>query len=591
MNEQNFPINPIIPIAYNMADCSKRYVLFIGSGISKDVGVPSGWDILMDTLKKIRQQEEKTVQDFSNEEIEQYYKNTHNEQYSYSDLISSLYPSNEEQREYLKKCFEGIEPGEAHNCIAEMVRRGLIKFIITTNFDLLLETSLDNKGLKGQYSVISSDKDVKTSKPWNMESICRIYKIHGTIDQGHIRNTKKDLQKLPINLAKDFQDVIERHGVIVLGYSADDDEKAIFDAFNKRKFKGYTLFWAAFKGNLSENAKKLIHKQDGKEIPIDGAGSFLTELLDRIDLAQRGIEQTTEAVAEKRFENIFKQPNADIEIRQTIEREQKNLIKYINTSINEIANTTDFNLMWETTVKIINLSISYLLLMEKIAKYRSEYWGNAISVFDNISSLNRTKDSYGINGITNYVFFCLLELCGAILVENNRFDLLKQMLDIKRLNYNSDGMENILKWPSHAQFIEIKNEQEGKTKNQKFIVPRFHYLLGLIQVQKIPFEFDIKNKMIEADLLFFVYTVKNPHGEYSPYWFPQSPVYSTHTVPELFKKIKYDTDFGDKIAKELFNYSYEELLNLLSQAKEIIVTKFHTAYFASFGANQILKDF
>ena len=58
-----------------------------------------------------------------------------------------------------------IPQGEAHEIIAEMVKKSLIRLIITTNFDSLLENALDNKGLKGQYSVISSEEAVKTSKP------------------------------------------------------------------------------------------------------------------------------------------------------------------------------------------------------------------------------------------------------------------------------------------------------------------------------------------------------------------------------------------------------------------------------------------
>lgn len=49
--------------------------------------------------------------------------------------------------------------------IAELVKNNLIKFIITTNFDSLLEYALDDIGLKGQYNIISNDDDVKNNKP------------------------------------------------------------------------------------------------------------------------------------------------------------------------------------------------------------------------------------------------------------------------------------------------------------------------------------------------------------------------------------------------------------------------------------------
>lgn len=240
-----FKINPVISLAYNMADCSQRYALFVGAGVSKDALVPSGWDILIHTLQKIMAQEGGDRK-LTQEEIEKYYKNKYEDNFGYSEIIGQLFPSNEEQRDYLKSFFKGILPGEAHRLIAEIVKERLIKYIVTTNFDTLIEAALDDTGLKGQYTVIDSSDDVLTSKPWPKEDICRIYKMHGTIEKGIIRNTKKDLMQLPEELTKDCLDVIERHGMIVLGYAANEDDKAVCDIFNQRKFKGYTLYWASF---------------------------------------------------------------------------------------------------------------------------------------------------------------------------------------------------------------------------------------------------------------------------------------------------------------------------------------------------------
>lgn len=572
-----------------MADCSQRYVLFIGAGVSKDAGIPSGWDILIDTLKKIRKQEEPT-QDYSNEAMEKYYKEKYEEKYSYSEIISSLFPSTEEQREYLKDRFKGISYGEAHEIIAEMVKKGLIKYIITTNFDSLLEAALDSKGIKGQYSVISSEEDVKTSKPWNKETVCRIYKIHGTLEQGLIRNTKKDLQSLPEDLTKDFHDVIERNGIVVLGYGAHEDEKAIFDIFNSRRFKGYTLYWADYNKQISQNAKKIITKQDGITIPITGAASFLRELLNRIEIAQRGVEQTSEAVAEVRYESVMRNPEVDVEMLQIIEREKINLIKYINDSISQMK-TVSVASFWEATENILKNSYNYLLLMEKIAKYRKEYWKNVVPIFEKVSSLNKTRDRAGSKGLINYVFYCLLELCGAILVENEKFDLLQQLLEVKRLNFNKNGVESILNWPIYSNFILAKNEQEALAGNPKYLFPQFHYLLGFIEIKRPPFEFDMRERIIEADLLYFVYSIKYPMDGYSYSWFPSSPVYCKYDIPELLKKVKFDASFGDKLAKELFNCSYDQLLTILAKAKELMHSELKSAYFHSHGAEEVFDDF
>src|SRR3972149_7533323 len=178
----NLNINPVIPLAYNIADGSRKYILFCGAGVSKDANILTGWDILLETLRIIRTQEEEVNNNYSNEEMEAYYHKRYEDK-EYSDIISSIFPSNEEQRDYLIKFFDGKSPSKAHQLITEWVKKGLIRFIVTTNFDSLIEHALDEIGLRGKYSVISNGEDVLTSKPWHNEDICRIYKLHGTIEQ------------------------------------------------------------------------------------------------------------------------------------------------------------------------------------------------------------------------------------------------------------------------------------------------------------------------------------------------------------------------------------------------------------------------
>ena len=590
MEESKFKINPIIPLAYNMADCSRQYVLFIGAGVSKDAGIPSGWDILLNVLKKIRQQDENTTHNFSQEEMEIYYKEKHEEKFDYADIISSLYHSREEQREYLKNQFEGITSGEAHKLIAEMVNKNLIKFIITTNFDSLLEQALDDIGLRGKYTVISSDEDVQTSKPWSSEQTCRIYKINGTIEKGIIKNTKKDLAIMPENLQKDFLDIIERHGVITLGYAGNDYDEAISSVFSSRKFKGYTLYWTAFKGELSGSARKLINKHDGKIINIDGASIFLQELINRIELAQRGSEQTAEAVAEVRFETIIKSSN-EVEALTIIEKERKNLTMYLSTVLDEV-NASDYQSLWNGFVNVFKNGYNYLLLTEQIAKYKNGYWGSVIQIFQQIHSLNKNGDGYGKAGIINYISYCLLEIMGAILIENEKFNLLRELLEVKRLKQNRGGMEDVLFWNTQTDFIGIKNDEEAKAGiSSKWIAPRFKYLLDSIAVQEFPLEFDIKNRLIEIDLIFFIYTVKNSVGAAYRYWLPSSSVYSQHSAPDLFKRIKHDKKFAEMVGKDLFGLSHDDFMGVLSDAQKVIRSKFQSFYFDAFGGDDVLDDF
>lgn len=572
-------INPTIPLSYNLADGRKKYVLFCGAGVSKDAGIPTGWGILLETLKLIRTQEEGENKEYTGKEMETYYEDNFKDS-TYSEIIESLFPSREEQREFLERLFENKAPGKAHKLIADWVKAGLIRFIITTNFDPSIEHSLDDAGLRGKYSVITDGKQVSGSKPWPLVENCRIYKVHGTIEQGQIRNTKKDLEKLDDDLEKDFLDIIERHGVIVLGYAGNEDDKAVMDCFRKRRFEGYTLYWTVHDNQIDDNVQELVERKDGRFIDIQSASNFLEEVLNRVEIARRGTEQTSEVVAQVRFKNLITS-SSDIEIRQTIDEERRKLKKYFGNILDEV-DEKNYESLWDGYLKIFNYSLNFLSLAEQIIKYQGKYWGRILPIFEEIQSLNKNQSQHGKEGLVNYYFFTLLEITGGILLENNAFKLLHSLLAVKRLNYRKDGMEPILDWDTYAHFIEVKNNEEAKEKGTTWLVPHMHYLCQLIESQEIPFEYDLRERIIDVDLLYFVYSVIHPMDRYSPYWIPQSSVYLRGYSSKLFKGIKYDETVGTAVANEFFNISYVELVEKLGEAKEIfnteVIGSFHTPW-------------
>ena len=169
-------------------------------------------------------------------------------------------------------------------------------------------------------------------------------------------------------------------------------------------------------------------------------------------------------------------------------------------------------------------------------------------------------------------------------MENKAFDLLRSLLEIKRLNYRKDGMESVLDWDVHAQFIKVKNEENVKEKRNKWIVPHMHYLLEVVETQEIPFEYDLRGRIIDVDLLYFVYSVIHPIDRDSPYWYSTSSVYLKGDSSDLFKKIKHDEKFATTIATELFNMSHEEFIKKLIEIKVIFeerINSFHTPFLSN----------
>ena len=306
------------------------------------------------------------------------------------------------------------------------------------------------------------------------------------------------------------------------------------------------------------------------------------------ELTQKGLRPSTEDAA-FRYEDLIRSPKSDIELIQAIEKERAKILQYTKSILKKV-NDTSYESLWDGFIDVFHFSYNYFMLSEQIVKYRNEYWGEIIKIFESIVSLNVHGNEDGKNGLVNYLFYCILETIGAITVNHQKFRLLRQLLEIKRLSSNKSVMENILSWYRSPRFIEIKNIEESKKGNSKWLVPQFHYLLQMVASDDFPLKFEVKNRLIETDLLFFVYTVSKPEASFSRYWFPCSPVYSEYVAPDLFKRIKIDQDFGKTVAVELFDLDYQKLLQVLAKAKQIISKDFQRYYFPSDGESA-LEDF
>jgi hypothetical protein len=232
-------MNPIIRLAASALPGEKKYILFAGAGVSKDAGVPTAWDVMLQTAGLLYAESVRNGERDPKIDLERWFIASQYGQMSYAELMDQLYPNYPDQQSFLKQSL-GTQPvGEVHHLIAELARRGIIRAIITTNFDDYLEKALEEIKIKTQ--VISNDEDLKHCEPLIHCKDFRVYKPHGTLGKGAIRNTPKDLEKLSPLMEEELVRVLSEHGVIVIGYSGRDD--GIIKVFNRRNHNYYPLFW------------------------------------------------------------------------------------------------------------------------------------------------------------------------------------------------------------------------------------------------------------------------------------------------------------------------------------------------------------
>lgn len=274
--------NTLTTLAFSLYSNKGTYALLLGAGISHSSGIPSGWDIVLDLLKKLAiQNGEKEVADY-----EQWYQEKYGKAVDYSSLLGEVVKTPTERVNLMKSYFEPTEeerqshlkePTIAHRAIAKMAKSSYLKVVLTTNFDRLLEKALNDEGITPQ--VICHEDDIEGAIPL-VHSSFTIVKINGDYIDCRFRNTAEELDSYPAKLKNYLQRIFSEFGLITCGWSATWDKGlvGIIRSIENRRYASYF----SFVSNYSEDLKELSDFRKGNLCAIKDADTFFTELNERI---------------------------------------------------------------------------------------------------------------------------------------------------------------------------------------------------------------------------------------------------------------------------------------------------------------------
>ena len=420
-------MNPLVKLAASALPGEKKYILFAGAGVSKDAGVATAWDLMLKTAGLICAAENADVD--NNINLEDWFTQSEYATLEYAELISHIYPNYPDHQNFLKEYLTDYELGRAHHGIAELARRGIIRAIITTNFDHFIEKALEKKGLDTQ--VISTDEDLGHSEPLIHCKAIRIYKPHGTLGKGALKNTPKDLEKLSPRMEDELVRILNDHGVIILGYAGQD--RGIQRIFEKRRFNHYPIFWV----NLNEpegGIKDILERSDYSYIRCEGASQFIEDYLKMLER----IKTLAPAVG--------KGPSMP-DLEQAIPDARQPLgaiyLEYLETLLSDLEQTKpDFSKFDEYDDAIVDqiengAPITYRFIEAALlaSKYGNpdgvqalyDFFGKALRTYelpDGLSGAFRRTDFDGFRFLVYEMFVSLI----ASLIRNNRWDMLGHIL-------------------------------------------------------------------------------------------------------------------------------------------------------------------
>ncbi len=271
------PLDPIVSLSVAIAEAPGSHAFFLGSGVSREAGVPTGQQVFWQAVGELYRLEEETQETRDEEGLQKWLRKTKRDQLGYSDLLELIAPNPANRRDYLAKHFEGREPGKAHEQLASLAEQGAAKIFITTNFDRLLEHALQARGIEPV--LVTSGADL-ASAPRREHASCYVLKPHGDYLQETIRNTPSELEELEPEIADELREIFERFGIVVLGYSGSD--AALASLMSARRSR-YGLYWAT-RSELGDGAARIVEATGGRVVKREGAAEFLADLHRRLEV-------------------------------------------------------------------------------------------------------------------------------------------------------------------------------------------------------------------------------------------------------------------------------------------------------------------
>lgn len=306
------PLSPLALLAVSMQAQPGMYAVLLGSGVSAGADIPTGWGVIQDLVGSVAAAtapEDESAVRAARDNPEAWWSEHGEGELGYGRLLEALATLPADRQGILAGFFEpkaddagGLrQPSKAHQAIAELVKRGYVRVIITTNFDRLMEQALEAAGVSAQ--VVSRPGAVHGMTPL-VHAPATIIKLHGDYKDADSLNTPAELATYPAEWTRLLAQIFDEYGLVISGWSADWDTalvQAITDTPNHR----YPLYWGE-RSCQEEKAADLLRSRGGRIVPASSADALFTELLESVEALERlAVQPLTTAMAVTRLKRYL----------------------------------------------------------------------------------------------------------------------------------------------------------------------------------------------------------------------------------------------------------------------------------------------
>lgn len=287
---ERFGVDPSVSLAISLTTAPGAYAMFLGSGVSRVAGIPTGWEV---TLDLVRQAIGAEGADTSEDPLS-WYRERFDKDPDYSEVVNGLARSQAERRNLLRSYFEPTDeerqdgkkvPTAAHEAIARLASGGYVSVILTTNFDRLMEQALEVEGITP--AVLATPDSVQGAQPLQHAGVT-VVKVNGDYLDTRIKNTPEELKAYAPQTNELLDKIFDEYGLVICGWSGTSDT-ALKDALQRARSRRYTTYWVS-RGEPSQEVRHLTKALQGVVVRSDGADQFFTGLEEKVS-ALKSLQQ------------------------------------------------------------------------------------------------------------------------------------------------------------------------------------------------------------------------------------------------------------------------------------------------------------
>ena len=467
-------IDPLISLSFSLHSNPGAYALLIGSGASRSAGVPTGWEITLDLIRKLAF----ASGDDAGDNPAEWFTAKYDQDPDYSALLESLAKTEAERAALLRSYFEPSEeekpqglkvPLATHRSIARMVKMGLIKMILTTNFDRLLETALADEGIIPD--LITNVDSLKGAPPY-VHSRCTIIKLHGDYRDVRVRNTARELTTYPEGFDSLLDRIFDEFGLLVCGWSGEWD-KALVSALLRCSSLRYTLYWLTL-GELGNAAQMLVIQRRAQVIRIDSADKFFDDLLAKVQSLQEFDQPhpLSKVLLVQTLKRYLSDDVHRIKLMDLLENETNDLRKKLASPDFGHNERPDQESIRHRLKAYESASEQTVIALTTLAKYddRELYVKNSLNVFQSLLILRPRQSGYSTwRQLEYYPGLLIVYSMGLVSLKAQKYRYLFEMLcSAHSEDYNGEKSPVINNISIISVFSELDDAMQPDPQSRKY---------------------------------------------------------------------------------------------------------------------------